>query len=109
MGEPSDPGRGKFRLKLCLKSILEGRRITAAELSRKSGVPKQVLSLWLAGVEPRKLIYLKQVAEVLQVTIDELCFGVTSQGPNTDSDAAWIEGVFVGRLRRVRNHHNEEE
>ena len=87
-----------------LREYLNERSWTAAELSRRSGVPKQVLSLWLAGVEPRKLIHLKSVANVLGVTVDQLCFSanpaVVSGSENSASD--WIEGVFEGRLRIAR-------
>jgi len=79
--------------------------MTAAELSRRSGVPKQVLSLWLAGVEPRKLSHLKKVATVLGTTIDALCFGehppATAQETQALHPEAWFEGVFEGRIRKV--------
>lgn len=95
----SSVGQG-FQLKQQLRALLERHGITAAELSRRSGVPKQVLSLWLGGVEPRKLTQLKLVAEVFKVTVDELCFGRLAEsavsGPGTQ-----IEGVFEGRLRRI--------
>lgn len=82
---------GTLILKVKLREHLELRAWTAAELARKSGVPKQVLSLWLTGVEPRKLQHLKSVADVLGVSVDELCFG--------GGDGGWIEGVFEGRIR----------
>jgi hypothetical protein len=77
----------------------------AAELSRRSGVPKQVLSLCLAGVEPRKLSHLKKVASVLGTTIDALCFGEQPSVTVTETQAfqqdTWFEGVFEGRIRKV--------
>ena len=94
MGEPSDPSGPKFQLKKQLNGILQNRSLSAAELSRRSGVPKQVLSLWLAGVEPRKLSHLKRVADTLGLSIDELCFG-------TATDQEWLEGVFEGRVRKI--------
>jgi transcriptional regulator with XRE-family HTH domain len=88
-----------FILKSRLKTLLQSRGITAAELSRRSGVPKQVISIWLTGVEPRKLTHLKRVADSLGVTIDDLCFKPT-QLPSPTHE--WVEGVFEGRvLRRV--------
>lgn len=96
-GDPAkevEAGPARLILKTQLKQLLARHGLSAAALSRKSGVPKQVLSLWLAGVEPRKLSHLKRVAQALGVSIDELCFG---QRPAID----WITGVFEGRLRRM--------
>ncbi len=90
----SSVGQG-LQLKQQLKALLERQGMTAAELSRRSGVPKQVLSLWLAGVEPRKLTQLKLVAEVFSISVDELCFGAAP------TQKEWIEGTFTGRIRRV--------
>lgn len=95
MAVPGSSGQ-VFQLKTQLKALLERHTLTAAELARRSGVPKQVLSLWLAGAEPRKLSQLKKVAEVLSVSVDELCFGRSSP-PDPD----WIEGTFVGKIRRL--------
>ena len=85
-------------LKSRLRQLLKDRAWTAAELSRRSGVPKQVLSLWLSGVEPRKLQHVKSVAHVFGVTVDQLCFV-----PHEDyQHDGWIEGVFEGRIRIAR-------
>ena len=94
----SSVGQG-VQLKTQLRALLERHNLTAAELARRSGVPKQVLSLWLAGVEPRKLSHLKRVAQALGVSVDELCFGL-SHNPSVES-ADWIEGTFIGRIRRI--------
>ena len=95
----------RLHLKDRLREHLKERSWTAAELSRRSGVPKQVLSLWLAGVEPRKLSHLKSVASVLGTSIDQLCFAVNpAVVAGTESPVSeWIEGVFEGRLRIARN------
>ena len=63
-----------FRLRHNLAALLRARGMTAAELSRKTGVAKQVLSDWIAGVQPRKLEQLYVVARTLGVSMEELCF-----------------------------------
>ncbi|MBI4402898.1 MAG: helix-turn-helix transcriptional regulator [Deltaproteobacteria bacterium] len=100
----------RIRLKEQLRFYLERGMMTAAELARKTGVPKQSLSDWLSGAQPRKLLHLKRVADLLGVSVDHLCFG---EHP-TDSGKAsrkqevttceWVEGVFEvkGQIRKVK-------
>lgn len=92
-------------LKRRLQELLQQYQWTAAELSRRSGVPKQVLSLWLSGVEPRKISHLKNVARTLGVSVDDLCF--TQEGSSLVGE--WIEGVFEGRIRVTRPNRGESE
>lgn len=73
-----------FRLRQNLATLLRDRGITAAQLSRKTGVAKQVLSDWMSGVQPRKLEQLYAVAQALGVTMDVLCFA-QSDGEFVDS------------------------
>lgn len=75
----------EFRLRHNLAAVLRARSMTAAELSRKTGVAKQVLSDWMAGVQPRKLEQLYLVAMTLGVSMEQLCFG--------ESDADLISSV----------------
>jgi transcriptional regulator with XRE-family HTH domain len=98
-------------LKTHLRSYLKEKGMTAADLSRAAKVPKQSISDWLAGTAPRNLDHLKRVANVFQVSLDELLFGEKSievHGPDkaTDLDALlgdqWISGIFEIRLRRIK-------
>lgn len=98
-----------MRIKEQLKLYMELRDISAAELSRRSGVSKQVISTWLADVEPKNITHVRKVAEVLQTTVDHLCFGEGKDLEHekvTELDALlgddWIGGTFEIRLRRVR-------
>ncbi len=63
-----------FRLRHNLPTLLKDRGITAAQLSRKTGVAKQVLSDWMSGVQPRKIEHLYAVARELSVSMESLCF-----------------------------------
>lgn len=50
-------------------------QITASELSRRSGVSKQSISDWLAGVQPRSFSQVKKIADTFGVSIEALVFG----------------------------------
>ncbi|HLE00240.1 MAG TPA: PAS domain-containing protein [Bdellovibrionota bacterium] len=67
-----------LQLKNQLKSLLNVRALTATQLARRSGVPKQTISNWLSGVPPRGISQLKQIAMSLNISLDELCFGKTN-------------------------------
>jgi hypothetical protein len=64
-----------MNLKHQLKTYMDYRNINAATLAKKSKVPKQNISLWLAGTEPKKITQVRSVAGVLGTTVDHLCFG----------------------------------
>lgn len=68
-------------LKLQLQKYLNEKCISAAELSRRTGVPKQTISDWLSGSQPRKMDLLKKVADEFGVSITDLCFGENSSPP----------------------------
>lgn len=99
-------------LRFQLKRLLEHRGISSAELSRRAGVPKQSISDWLSGVEPRKLSHVRRVAQVLGITLDELCFGgptlekaATSSKPSSGSNESLRvlldEEVYEVRIRKL--------
>lgn len=98
-----------MNLKNQLKTYLDYRGISAAELSRKSGVSKQVLSLWSGGAKPKNIEQVKKVADCLGVTLDYLLFGEgvdqTSERV-TELDALlgdeWLTGQFEIKIRRIK-------
>lgn len=109
-------GVSEFRLRHNLAAVLRARSMTAAELSRKTGVAKQVLSDWMAGVQPRKLEQLYVVAKTLGVSMDELCFGDPGKSvpsslvdqrvgtvvlPSGGAGPEEIKGRFEVYLRRI--------
>lgn len=114
---PSTPAPGvpihlrsmQLNLKKQLRFFLDRRDMTAAQLARQSAVPKQSLSGWLAGSNPRDVKQVKRVAEALGVSLDHLMFG---EGEDqraekvTELNAllgdSWITGLFEVRLRRVK-------
>ena len=101
-----------MNLKKQLSAYLKAKNISASELSRITGIPKQSISDWLAGSNPRDIRLVKKVADVFSVSIDHLFFGegVVERVENaalrpieiqSDSDGEWITGVFEGKFRRI--------
>lgn len=97
-----------MKLKHQLKYYLNETGMTAAQLARKSGVPKQSLSGWLTGNNPRNVMQVKKVADVLGVSVDNLLFSEgkekTEKLTSLDSilDDQWVGGFFEVKLRRVK-------
>jgi transcriptional regulator with XRE-family HTH domain len=99
-----------MNLKKQLKLYLSDHGLTASELSRLAGVPKQSLSDWMAGSNPRDIRMIKRVADVFKVSIDHLVFGdgvvptvipvETSATPPTPSE--WMSGVFEVKFRKIQ-------
>lgn len=91
-----------MNLKTQLQRLMKARGLTQSQLARKSGVPRQVISVWLGGVEPRKLGHLKKVADGLGTTMDHLCYGTTvSDASELAVEQILGSGHFEVRLRRV--------
>ena len=90
-----------FILRQELKRHLKNQSLTASELSRKTGVSKQVISDWLAGVMPRNLMQVKSVSTFLGLPIDTLCFGETVIVNNKSKSTNWISGRFEGKIRVI--------
>ena len=65
----------EIRLKKNIKKYLYYKDVKASDLSRLSGVSKQTISDWTAGLSPKGFINLKKLAITLNTTIDELLFG----------------------------------
>ena len=79
-----------FRLRQNLVTLLKERGLTASQLSRKTGVAKQVLSDWMSGVQPRKIEQLYTVARELGVSIETLCFA------QSDSELMGVKDHVTG-------------
>jgi len=99
-----------MNLKNQLRDLLEERDITASQLSRQTGVPKQTISNWLGGERPRDIGQVKKVADFLGTTVDHLCFGSGSPEHSQSSQSLgalfgdeWLAGKFEIRLRRIKD------
>ena len=98
-----------MNLKKQLRFYLHLNEMSASQLAKKSGVPKQSLSGWLSGNTPRDVRQIKRVADVFCTSVDNLLFGdgkTMEQQKITELDAligdGWISGLFEVRFRRVK-------
>ncbi len=64
-----------MNLKNQLKTYIKERNLTATELCRRAKVPRSTLTEWLSGRSPKDMRKLKRVADVLEISIDWLCYG----------------------------------
>jgi len=86
-----------------LKELLHKNDMNISQLSRKTKIPRQTLDNWLSGQEPRSLKQVKAVAEVFEITVDELCFGIRKKERKIEDYGSEINaGVFEVVLRRVK-------
>lgn len=104
-----DPIIKDMRLKQQLELYLDETGLSAAQLAKKSGVSKQVISLWLSGRSPRKIDQVKKVASIFNTTVDHLCFGDGIHQERQNSKIIetligdeWITGVFEIKMRRIK-------
>lgn len=68
-----------FDLRHNLKNLLKTERLSISELSRQTGITKQILSDWLAKTQPHNLPQVKLVATFFKLTIDDLYFNSNNQ------------------------------
>jgi transcriptional regulator with XRE-family HTH domain len=101
-----DPSHRQTELKLkrILPSLLKKHGMTAAQLARKSNVPKSVISDWIGGSHPRNLLQVMSVAKSLGVTLEMLCFGI--DGPRLFEEGHRIKAVIEGDFVIIK--HNVE-
>lgn len=102
-----DTGKA-FNLRKELQRRMTAQGMSAAQLARRTGIAKQVLSDWLAGAMPRSITQVKAVAIVLGVTVDQLCFGdPQAEAAEAPTQGVWLTGVFEGRIRLVGDATSE--
>ena len=103
-----NPNQWEMNLKKQLRLYLEHANISATQLAKKSGVPKQSLSDWLAGTNPRDVRQVKKVADVFGISIDNLMFGNGIETKEKTSDISdllgdeWVSGQFEIKIRRIK-------
>lgn len=61
-----------------LKHLMKAKKMTFKKLSAASGVPISTIKTWSAGVEPKSLSHARKVARALDVSVEYLVFGETS-------------------------------
>ncbi len=70
------------RLRHNLDELLKSKGLRASDLSKITGIPKQTLSEWRAGLVPKSIVSLKRVASAFDISLDALVFEAGLEGPN---------------------------
>jgi transcriptional regulator with XRE-family HTH domain len=86
-----------MKLSLTLTSLCKKQKLTLAELSRRSGIPKQTLHNWTLG---RRLVnpdQLKKAADALKVSVHYLLYG--EQDPHDSPSEEIMREIFSGDVR----------
>ncbi len=92
-----------MNLKDQLQLYLKENNINASQLSREINIPKQTLSNWLGGENPRDITQIKKVADYFGTTIDHLYFGEGLDfKENSFLGEDWFGGIFEVRIRKIR-------
>ena len=88
-----------------LRRILSNLDWSVPKLAKKSGVPSTTIQNWAEGKPPRDMRQVKLVAEVLNISMDALCFedcGNKDLNPIEGYEDEINAGLFEVVLRRVR-------
>ncbi len=93
-----------MKLNTNLRKILNRKDITVAQLARATRISKNTIQDWISGTSPRDLSKLKEVAQYLGTTIDDLLFGASEipQKPLTQTKEIDF-GNFAVILRPLDN------
>ncbi len=67
-----------------LKNYLQENKLSLKELSQRIGVPVSTAHSWINGVPPKSIKVMKQIATVLDISLDELCFGESIKQHDTN-------------------------
>ena len=85
--------------------------MSASELARKAGVPKQTIHDWLVGKKARDAAQVLSVCRVLGTSMEHLMFGIGDKAEERKTveletllGDGWVSGVFEIRMRRVRKN-----
>lgn len=90
----------KIKLAENLNRLMASQKLTVTSAARKVGMNKSTLHNYCNGVIPRNLPKIKELADLLEVSLSELIFGQDIETTNINlSDG--IEGKFEVTIRRV--------
>ena len=93
-----------MNLKNQLQLYIDHQGLTPTTLAKKSGVARSSIQEWASGSSPKDLNKLKKVADVLQTTVDNLCFGsgIHKEGSFTQYEPEINAGLYEVILRKVK-------
>lgn len=83
-----------------LKKLMASKNMTVTSVSRQIGMNKSTLHNYCNGVVPRNLLKIKELADLLNVSLTELIFGLESGSKVLNLDDG-IEGRFEITIKRI--------
>jgi DNA-binding Xre family transcriptional regulator len=87
-----------MKLSRKLKEILDQKKVSLSELSRKTQVPKTTLHSWLTTDKTNvNLSQLQKVARYLEISVHELAFGESDPFEKLGNEV--LRELFSGDLR----------
>lgn len=84
-----------------LKKLITEQRITIAELSKKTGIPKTTLTEWRNGRKPTLSPELFALCKYYKTSIEELCQMINSPDSNSDSGKVVFKGNYKITLEKI--------
>lgn len=90
-----------FKLKPNLNRLMTERKLTLAELSKKSGVARSSIHNWLTASNQTKIniTHVQKVAAALKVPLHELLFSEPDPFERRDVPREVLKELFSGDLR----------
>ena len=67
-----------------LKTYLKNNNLSLKEFAEKLGVPISTAHGWVNGVPPKSIKTMKEISLILDISVDDLCFGDRERMHETD-------------------------
>ena len=64
-----------------LKNYIETHNLSLKDLGQKLDVPTSTVHGWINGIPPRNIKTIKKIANLLNCSVDELCFSEKKASP----------------------------
>jgi transcriptional regulator with XRE-family HTH domain len=92
-----------------LKQLLEKHNLSAAELARKTGIPKSTVQSWLVTGQP-SIDHLDKMASYFNMSIDELVFNRKPKSPAEElfNEVFIHSGTYRVQVTRLVKKDEEE-
>ncbi len=97
----------EIKIAKVLSRIMKERRLSIKELSEMSGVPTSTLHEWQNGRSPRDPVKAKQLAEALELSLDQLLFDEPLKKEPLQIEQIikedFVSGTFEVTIKRVKD------
>lgn len=72
-----------IKLPYMLKNLMAEKNLTMKELGEKVGKSESAVSYWVSGKITPRIGVIQKLADIFNVTTDELIYGIADSNPNT--------------------------